>query len=557
MSRDNPTPTLEEILNPTKVDSEKIFLGIKRAIKDNPRNLEAYGDMLNLCKNEDRHDWNKELRQLIAKSPQSEEMWKIYKASLLFDAKDEFDSFCLYIELEREKKFYAPRRKQLKKIVDALQRLEDDEIDILCISCPPRIGKTTLALFYICWLAGRHPKESVLASSHSRSLLGDLYNECLRIMDINGEYLWHDVFPLSGVVRVNAQDMKIDIDHIRRFSTLQFGSVEQQLAGRCNASALLYCDDLVEGIEEAMSKERLAKKIRLYTVNLEQRKEASQDLGRMAKELHIATRWSVNDVIGHIQRREEDNPRAEFIVMSALDENDNSNFEYKNNLGFTTEMYRKMRQDFIDADEEMSWKAIYMNEPIEREGLLYDRDTLKRYDELPSSNPDGIVAIVDTKTTGKDYCFMPIAYVYGDEWYIEDLVLDNGEEQVIEERLVNKIIDNGVQMVDFESNSAGSVIASNVSKALKERGSRCTVKTHHTQANKETKIIVNAGWVKEHCLFKMDDGDKEYKKMLELLCSYVQMGKNKHDDVPDGFAQLSIFSQSRLNSKATVMKRIF
>lgn len=531
------------------MESQKIFENIKRAIKKDRDNVEYYADMLSLIKNEERHDWNKELRVLISKASPSKELFYIYKESLLYDAYDDFDSFCLYIELEREKKFYAPRRMYLKKVVDELQRLEDDELDILCISMPPRVGKTGIATFYMCWLAGRHPDKSIFSSSHNNAFLHDLYGECLRIMS-NGEYLWHDVFPDLSIARTNAQDMKIDIGKARRFSTIQMASIDAQVSGRINASGLLYCDDLIEGIEEAMSKERLAKKIRQFTVNLEQRMEPG------AKMLVIATRWSVGDVIGHLQAREEGNERAKFLVCSALDENDESNFDYGGEESFTTEFYHKMRDDYLKADEEASWKAIYMNEPIEREGLLYNREDLRRYDSLPSGEPDGVVAIVDTKTTGSDYCFMPVAYIYGDEWYIEDCVVDNGEEQLIEERLVSKLISNNVQMVDFESNSAGSVIASNCSRKLKEKGSRCTVKTHHTQANKETKIIVNAGWVKENCLFKMEH-DKEYGKMMDFLCSYVQMGKNKHDDIPDGFAQLSIFSQTRLNSKAVVMKRFF
>jgi len=541
--------------------NEKIFQKIKKAY-EKEGTLDILEDLFSYCVTNEDHVENKYVRkeaQEHIKDGEGYLAYDLWRRSLLFDAPVEFDAYCLYIELDRENKFYAPRRKQLKKIVDALQRLEDNETDILCISMPPRVGKTTTALFYLTWLAGRHPEKGILSSSHNASFLSDCYNECLRILDKDGEYLWHDVFPYSQVAGTNAQAMKIDINKRSRFSTLQFSSIGSGNAGKVNAQQLLYCDDLVEGIEEAMSKDRLDKKIKLYTTDLEQRKEAGNwrgGVGAGCKELHIATRWSVNDCIGHIKSREEGNPRAEFLVLPALDENDESNFDYLDGVGFSTEFYHKMRSDMISANEELSWKALYMNEPIEREGLLYTKEELRTYNELPSYEPDGIVGICDTKTTGLDYCFMPVAYVYGDEWYIEDCILDNGEERMIENRLVAKIKEHNMQMVDFESNSAGSVIARNVSDMLKQQRIRCTVKTHHTQANKETKIIVNAGWVKEHCIFKMEY-NKDYGKMLDFLCSYVQMGKNKHDDVPDGFAQLSIFSETRLNTKATIMKRFF
>lgn len=411
---------------------------------------------------------------------------------------------------------------------------------------------TTLAEFYSTWVAGRNPSDSILMSSHSKALLTDVYGEILRIIDPKGEYLYQDVFP-TKIAKTNALDLKIDLGVARRFSNFQFGSIESQLAGRVNASRLLYCDDLIEGIEEALSKDRLDKKIRQYTVNLEQRREQSKSDGTFARELHIATRWSVNDVIGHIERREQGNGKAKFINVPALTD-EQSNFDYKEGVGFSTETYLKLRADYESAGEIVSWNAIYMGEPVEREGLLYNYDELKRYDALPLGEPDAIVSVVDTKTTGIDFCFMPIAYVYGDDWYIEDCVLSDADENLIEEMLANKITTHKVQMVDFESNSAGSVIARNVSEKVK--GSGCTVKSHHTQKNKETKIIINAPWVKEHCYFKMETS-KEYENMLRALCSYTQKGKNKHDDVPDGFAQLSIFAQSRLNSKAVVMTRFF
>lgn len=535
------------------MESEKIFSNIKTAWEreDLP---EIYRDGLQLCVNENNHEWSKIIRGALTKdlTPEKYEVWK---ECLKFDAPVDFDAFMVYIELNRDKTFYLPRRKQLLPLVHAMQRLEDGDLEILCISLPPRCGKTTLGEFYMTWVAGRNPSDSILMSSHSKALLTDVYGEVLRVLDKDGEYLWYDIFK-KKVVRTNALDLKIDLAKAKRFSNFQFGSVEAQLAGRVSASRLLYCDDLIEGIEEALSKDRLDKKIRQYTVNLEQRREQSKSDGTFARELHIATRWSVNDVIGHIERREHGNPKALFINTPALNENDESNFDYKDGVGFTTETYRKLRGDYEAAGEMISWNAIYMGEPVEREGLLYNRDELKTYDKLPEGEPDAIVSVVDTKTTGADFCFMPVCYVYGDEFYVEDCVYSDDDESLIEKMLAEKITEHNVQIADFESNAAGSVIARNVSNMLKEKNSTCTVKTHFTSKNKETKIVVNAGWVKEHCVFKMSPlGD--YEKMMKALCLYTQKGKNKHDDVPDGFAQLAIFAQSRLNAKAVIMERFF
>lgn len=75
--------------------------------------------------------------------------------------------------------------------MDALQELLDDKLDLLAISLPPGAGKTTLALFFLTMLGGKFPDEPILTGSHSNSFVRGAYDECLRIMDPQGEYLWH------------------------------------------------------------------------------------------------------------------------------------------------------------------------------------------------------------------------------------------------------------------------------------------------------------------------------------------------------------------------------
>lgn len=161
--------------------------------------------------------------------------------------------------MQADKRFYQPRKKQLKPVVDALQALcGDDELDLLAVSLPPGVGKTTLAIFLLTWIAGRDPNHPNLTGSHSNSFVRGVYDECLRLFDAQGEYLWHDVFPAVQVSNTNAKDCRIDLDKRKRFETLEFTSIGTGNAGLYRAANLLYCDDLVSGIEVALSKERLA-----------------------------------------------------------------------------------------------------------------------------------------------------------------------------------------------------------------------------------------------------------------------------------------------------------
>ena len=544
------------------MDYEKIAGSINSAIAKSPDDKSAYNDLFSLCRAWEAEDFaaahavNKALKAKCAAqlrvSANKAAFYEQWRKSLLFEAPHDFDSYLTYMELDREasKRFYQPRKKQLKPVVDALQALcGDDELDLLAVSLPPGVGKTTLAIFLLTWIAGRDPNHPNLTGSHSNSFVRGVYDECLRMFDAQGEYLWHDVFPDVQVSNTNAKDCRIDLDKRQRFETLEFTSIGTGNAGLFRAANLLYCDDLVSGIEVALSKERLDKLWETYTTDLRQRK-----IGDKCKELHIATRWSVHDVIGRLEREYENNPRAKFIRFPAMDENDESNFDYDYGVGFTTKFYREQR-DIMDT---VSWKALYMNQPIEREGLIYHPEELRRFFELPADEPDAIIGICDTKDKGTDYAFLPVGYVYGQDYYIADCICDNGLPDTVDARLSDILVRNKVNMCRFESNSAGGRAAEKIQGEVKRLGGITNITTKYTTANKETKIIVNSSWVKEHCLF-LDESkykrNSDYGRMMDMLCSYTVAGKNKHDDVPDGMAMFAEFAQSLNGAKIEVFKR--
>ena len=539
---------------------EKIFEKIKR----HPGDILGYEDLYHMCLSNIGEDNNLAIEYLKKLSDTIEEvmpklddiellqkLFGLHKKVLLGAAPYDFESYILYIEWDREpdKKFYPPRRKVLRQVVNSLQELADDKLDLLAVSLPPGAGKSTLAIFFLTWLAGKRPNEPKLTGSHSNAFIRGVYDECLRILETNGEYLWHDVFPMVNVSSTNAKDCRIDVDKRQRFETLEFTSIGTGNAGLYRASDLLYCDDLVSGIEVALSKERLDKLWETYTTDLRQRK-----IGNHCKELHIATRWSVHDVIGRLESQYSNSDRAKFIVIPAMNKDDESNFDYDYGVGFTTEFYREQRDIMDDA----SWRALYMNEPIEREGLIYSEDELRRYFELPSDEPDAIIGVCDTKDKGTDYAFLPVAYVYGNDYYIDDCICDNSLPDVVDVRLAEILIKNKVKMCRFESNSAGRRVAEKIQSDVKSRGGITNITTKFTTANKETKIIVNSAWVKEHCLFKdesMYHKNSDYGRMINMLCSYTIAGKNKHDDVPDGMAMLAEFAHSMIASKVEVFSR--
>ena len=479
--------------------------------------------------------------------------YNLYNQALLFLAQKhkDFDSYLLYVEKDRdpEDRYYQPRRNKIYWLVQKMQRLIDDELDILSISMPPGTGKTTLGEFFISFVMGHYPNTPNLMSSHSGFMTRMFYDAVLNIITSN-EYCWSDVFPDVIFEGNNAKEETINLGRWQPFKTLTCRPIRGSLPGVTRCEGFLYVDDLVSGIEEALSIDRLDKLYGEYTTDLKSRKK------KKAKEIHIATRWSVHDVIGRLERMYEGNPRAEFIAVPDIDpKTGKSNFDYDYDVGFDEKYFHDMEMSMDDV----SYRCLYKSDPIEREGILYHPTELQRYlGGLPDREPDSILAICDTKDTGTDYNFLGVFYQYGDRYYLEDLVFKNIDPGTLDELNSDMLVKHHVQQAQFESNKEGSRTANEVERLVREKGGRCHITKKYTTQNKETKIIVNSSWVKEHVIFKditEYEPKSDYGVMMSFLCSYTQLGKNKHDDAPDALAMFAQFVDALLGGEGQVMKR--
>lgn len=496
----------------------------------------------------------KELDKIALENGQRYKVLEEYYLILKAESYWLLDSYLIYVERKRPypEKFYMPRRKQLMKhnLIQSLQDLEDDVLDLLSISMPPGTAKTTLEKFFVSWVIGRHPQEYNLFFSHSSEITDMFYRGVLDITTNNDVYCFSEVFPLCKLQATNAKAQTINFGHYKPFASLQCSSVGASNAGKIRASKYLLCDDLISGIEQALNKALLDKLWRIYGVDAKQRK-----LNEKVKELHIATRWSVHDVIGRLKNIYENNPRARFIAVPDIDEaTGESNFDYEYN-GMSVEFFRNQALTMDD----ISYRCLYKNEPIEREGLLYTEDKLRRYLELPEQEPDSIIGICDVKNKGTDFMFLPCLYQYGQDYYLVDCVCDDSSDYDYQYgKLTNIILDHNMQQAEFESNAGGDRVAFEVNKRVQDAGGRCNITTKPTETNKETRIIVNSDWVMKHILFKdssMYEPKSDYGIMMYWLTSYSIAGKNPHDDVPDGLANFVLYVTKKRKKRATIIMR--
>ncbi len=476
---------------------------------------------------------------------------------LLIEAQNKVvDSFFRYIEKKREPKerFYMPRRKQFIKIglIEALQGMIDDKYDILCISLPPGTGKTTIEKFFHSAVIGWYSNGYNLFYSHSGDITRMYYDGVYDIVTNADEYTWGEVFPGLEVTSTNAKLEQFNVGKYKPFQSVQCTSVGSKNAGKVRANKFLLVDDMIGGIEEALNPTYLDKLWDKYAVDARQRKIPDED-GNPCKEIHIATRWSVRDVIGRIIQAYEGNKRVKVISVPDVDPvTGESNFDFEFG-GYTV-------KDFEDIQllmDEISYRCLYKQDPIEREGLLFPDDKIRRYFNLPHGEPEIITAQCDTKGKGTDYFVLPVLQKYGEDYYCIDCVCDNTADY--EEQYRNAagvLVNNKVQECEFERNAGGDRVAMEVNKRVESVGWICNITDTPTETNKEARIFQCSNWILQHVIFKdssLYKPNEPYGVMMSLLKQYSVSGKKQLDDVPDVFSNFALRMTKGNRIKQTVI----
>lgn len=467
-----------------------------------------------------------------------------YYGILLLEAQNKVvDSAFQYLEKKREPKerFYMPRRKQFLKIglIDALQGMIDDRYDILCVSLVPGAGKTTVEKMFHALVAGWFPRDFSLFYSHSGDITRMYYDGVYDIVTNEEEYTWNEIFPNLSVTSTNAKMEQFNVGKYKSFPSVQCTSVGSKNAGKVRASKFLLVDDMIGGIEEAMNPIILDKLWDKYAVDARQRKIQDTD-GKNCKEIHIATRWSVHDVIGRIQNMYEGNPRVKVIAVPDVDPvTGESNFEYEFS-GFTKEFFED-QQLLMD---DISYRCLYKQEPIEREGLLFPEDKIRRYLNLPHGEPEIVTGQCDTKGKGTDYFVLPVLQKYGEDYYCVDCVCDNTADYEVQyENAANVLTNNKVQECEFERNAGGDRVAMEVNKRVENKGWICNITDTPTETNKEARIFQCSNWILQHVIFKdpsLYKPNEPYGVMMSLIKRYSVSGKKQLDDVPDVFSNFAL-----------------
>lgn len=524
----------------------KVSEAIWREIEKDPGDAKAYDDLLSACRQyggaETREYSRKMLDSLVREIPKDpQKLFPTYKGALLYDAPFSFDSYMQYLEINRpaKERFYLPRRKTLKVLVDAMQKLADDELDELFLSMPPRVGKSTVLLFYATWVIGRNSESSNLYSAFSDIITKAFYNGVLEVINDPTTYTWREIFPGRKIASTNSAEETLNIDRKKRYPSLTCRSLYGTLNGACDCNGILISDDLIGGIEEALNRDRLMASWAKVDNNLIPRAKEK------AKLLWCGTRWSVVDPAGiRMTLLESDERfagrRYQIINIPALDENDESNFEYLYGVGFSSEYYKQRRASFERNNDMPSWSAQYMGQPIEREGALFLPEGFRYYNgTLPDGEPDRVFMAVDPAFGGGDFVAAPICYQYGNDIYVHDVVYDSSDKKITQPMLAKAVQDYGIKAVRVEANKSTEAYKEGIEQILREKGIRINMETKAApnSVSKNQRIFDKAPDIREMMVFRESGKrSKQYDLFMQNVFSFKMVGKNKHDDAPDSLA---------------------
>lgn len=543
---------------------EKLSGSIRAVIDRRPGDDGAYSDLFSLCREWETEDFsaahkvNKELLALSADQVVrggGAKFYEQWRRCLLFEAPHDFDSFMTYIELDRkpEKRFYAPRKHYLRPMVQGFQDVLDGKLRLLTISMPKRAGKSQTGINFVNMLSGKFPDRSTLMEGTGDDLVKSFYNGCLEYLTVPNEYLFYDVFPDARLVQTNADTKTVNLKSKSRFPTIMCRSIDARQVGLSEATNVLYLDDCVEGREEAKNRQRLDDKWEVISGDIMGRAIEGTPM------VFTGTRYSLYDPIGRVQEHAQREGWAwRAIEIPALDlVTDESNYEYEREgkKVFTTAYFREQRE-LLSAEQ---FESEFQQQPFEAKGLLFNKDELNYFFELPKDrDPDTIIAVGDTAESGSDSTSMPVAKIYGNAVYIVDVVFDDSPAEVTKPECAKCLIENKVASAVFESNNAGQYYARDVDQIIRDRGYSVGIRTKRTISNKQTRIEFASDNIKKNFYFKHPSTYKrgsQYWNFMKEVITYTRSGKVPHDDAPDSLSLLENEIRMLSGGKVEVFKR--
>ena len=503
------------------------------------------------------------IRGLGGKASYSIKQGKYKKANKYIKCKTVYQ-ICFTIE---KNPFFVTRKRILhkgvqynfKKFITKIEKVRQEECQCIMIDNPEHLyvtdgytltHNTEIGKRFMSFCIGKAPDLPNMMVSYSASLAKDkFYNgELTLIEDENGNY--QKIFPNLDNVLKSAENMTLDYRNDGKHKphseyTLYCCGFDGGITGRTRAHNVLYIDDLIKNIEEARNKDVLDKKWDEFTGTLKKRMQGN------CKMLIIGTIFSINDPLSRIIKyyKDRDPDRIEVVRVPGLNENNETNFNYKYGFALTTEALLEDK-DLMDT---VSFECLIQQNPIERLGIVFSEEELTKFLEEPEYGLERRISAVDVAWGGGDSLSMPICSEYDNhDVYLTDVVFSKAKKEETIPLVVNAIINYQITTCHFEANNGGDMYAEKVQEELKKRNYRCNITWSKvpTTKSKLDRILACQGAIKgeaksDYRLLvkerKIIKNNKMYNDFLDELTKFNQapnMQGKQHDDAPDSLASL-------------------
>lgn len=256
------------------------------------------------------------------------------------------------------KNFQTPRH--IKVLLKTLRQVERGDIKRLLISMPPRFGKSQLSsLVFPCWYMGRNPTDNVMFSTYSQEFAND-FGRTVRNHIASEEY--KAVFPQSALSK--------DSFSVSKFSNNSNGAyfaigASGAITGR--GSDLLIIDDIHKNRQEANSPTIVKNIIDWFSSTVYTR------LSPNGKAVIIGTRWSEDDLIGYLLKKEPE--KWTYLSFPAISDDNESLWPER----WPVERLLNIKETMGTSQ----FEALYQQRPAPVEGSIIKKQWIRTYTALP------------------------------------------------------------------------------------------------------------------------------------------------------------------------------
>jgi len=285
-----------------------------------------------------------------------------------------------------------------KRLASLLEDIERGYRDRICVSVPPRHGKSQLvSIYYAAWYLGRNPGHKVMLVSHTTDLAVDFGRKVRNLID-TAEF--KEVFPNVALASDSKSAGRWNTNFGGEFFAAGVGAA---LAGR-GAHLLLVDDphseqDILNGNFEVFTKA-----YEWFTFGARTR------LMPGGKVAIVHTRWHLDDLIGRVVRdmtRSPDSDQYEVFEFPAILQVENVHTGEIEEKALWPEFFDLAALKRTKASMPLyQWNAQYQQNPTSEEAALIKRDWWRQWPKEEPPSCEYIICSLDAaaeKNNRADY----------------------------------------------------------------------------------------------------------------------------------------------------------